>query len=54
MQIIYNHNTMMITSVETKEGGRLREKLNSSAVGYCIILSDLPVFCQSPSLPKRT
>ena len=54
MQITYNHNTVMITAVEIKEGGRLREKLNSSAVGYCIILSDLPVFCQSPSLPKRT
>lgn len=54
MQITYKHNTVMITAVEIKEGGRLREKFNSSAVGYCIILSDLPVFCQSPSLPKRT
>ena len=27
MQFIYNHNTIMITAVETKAGERLREKL---------------------------
>ena len=32
MQITYNCITVMITATEMKEGGKLREKLNSSGL----------------------